>query len=94
MRFVVSWNIHTKIFTEGFRHNIFDPEIVTAVGGALGDKDSEVRHSAVKFFIAAIAQGALCCFHRTFIPKYSQRGFRRIYLTLRSSPYLEVHYMI
>jgi hypothetical protein len=52
---------------------------------------SDVRSSVVKFFTAAIAQGALHCFHRIFILKYLQRAFGTRYLTLRPSPYLDMH---
>ena len=84
-------HIHTAIFAEDFRPNIFDTGIVATVGCALVDQDSKVRRSAITFFIAAIAQGAVRCFQWTFIPKYSQRGFGTRYVTLRSSPHLDVH---
>ena len=57
--FQCSWHIHTEIFPEGFRPNIFDTEIVTTVGRALCDQYLSVRPSAVKFLISAMAQGAL-----------------------------------
>jgi hypothetical protein len=63
-------DILTKIYAEGFRDRIFDTEIITALGHTLGNKDHFIRSSAVKFFIAATAQGALCSFHEISIPKY------------------------
>jgi hypothetical protein len=69
-------DIHTEIFAEGIRDKIFDTETIAALGHALvGHEDNDVR-SVVKFFTAAIAQGALHCFHRIFILKYLQRAFR------------------
>jgi len=74
-------DIHTEIFAEGFWDKIFDAEIIATLGRALGDTDSNVRSSAVKFFTAATAQGALRCFHATFILKSSQLDFDARYLT-------------
>jgi hypothetical protein len=69
-----SRDIHTDISAEGSLNKIFDAEMVAALGRALGDTDSNVRSSVVKFFTAATAQGALHCIQGIFIPKYSQRA--------------------
>ena len=53
----------------GFRDKIFDAEIITALGRVLGDTNSDVRSSAVNFFTAAMAQGALHFFDGIFILK-------------------------
>jgi uncharacterized membrane protein YcaP (DUF421 family) len=76
-----SWDINTDMFAEGFRTKIFDTAIIAALGRALGDKDSNVRSSAVNFFTAAAAQGMLHCFHGTFILKSSQLDFDARYST-------------
>jgi len=81
--------VHCKIFAEGFRDKIFDIEIVTALGCALSDENSELRSSAFNFFTVAIAQGVLHCFDGIFILKYSQRDFGTRYLILTSSPHLD-----
>ena len=70
------WDTHTQIFAEGFRDKIFDAEIVTALGGALDDKDYNARWSAAKIFTAVIAQGALSSFFMfMFMLKYLQMAF-------------------
>ena len=56
------------MFAEGFRDKIFDTETIAVFGCALVDKASVFRTEAVKFFITAIAQGALYCFRRVFLP--------------------------
>ena len=86
-----SWDIVTEIFTEGIRDKIFDTEIVAALGRALGHSDYSARSSTVEFFTAALAQGALLCFHGILSLKYSQRGFGTRYLIPRSSPHLDMH---
>jgi len=78
-------------YAEGFRDKIFDTEIVAALGRALGDKESNVRRSAVEIFTYAVAQGALSYFYRIFILKYLQRGFETRCLILRLSPHLYMH---
>jgi len=57
----------------------------------MGDKDSNVRRRAVEIFIAAVAQGAFNCRHRILMQNRLQRAFGTAYLTLRSSPQLDVH---
>ena len=52
-------DIVTEILAEGFRDKIFGTEIISALGSALGDTNSEVRSRAVEIFTAAMAQGAL-----------------------------------
>jgi hypothetical protein len=79
------------MFAGGFRDKIFDTNTVATLGRALGDGDSNVRSSVVKFFTAAIAQGELGCSHRIFILKYLQRAFGTRYFTLRLLPHLDVH---
>jgi len=91
VRCIVLWNIHTEIFAEGVRHKIFDNGIVPAMRRELVDLNF-IRCSAVQFFIAAVAHGALSCFHGIFILKYWQRAFGLTYLILRSSPQLYMHY--
>jgi hypothetical protein len=86
-----SLDIHTEIFVAGFRDKIFDAEVVAALRRALRDGHSYVRHSAVKFFTSAMAQGALRWFYAIFIPKFLQRGFVTKYLILRWSPHFDVH---
>ena len=55
---------------EGFRDKIFDIEIIAAlVRPLLDDNYSDVGISVVEVFTAAIAQGALSCFHGIFILK-------------------------
>ena len=55
---------------EGFRDKIFDTEIIAAlVRPLLDDNYSDVGISVVEVFTAAIAQGALSCFHGIFILK-------------------------
>jgi len=76
-----------------FRDEIFNTEIVTALGYALRDRDSNVRSRTVNFFTAAIAQGELHCFDGIFILKYLQRSFETKYLILRSLPHLDTHYV-
>jgi len=63
-------DMYTELFTEGLRDKIFDTEIIAALGRALSDETSYIRNSAVEIFTAAVAQGALRCFHGIFIPKY------------------------
>ena len=77
-----SWNIDTEIFAEGFRDKIFDTEIVAALGRTLSN-EFYFGDSAVKFFIAAMAQSALHSFHVMITLKYSQRGFGTRYLAMR-----------
>ena len=84
-------DINTEILAEGLRDKIFDTDIVAALGRALSDETSYVRSSAVNFFTAAMAQGALHFFEGIFIPKYSQRVFGIRYLTLRLSQHLDVN---
>ena len=84
-------DILTEIFAEGFWDKMFDTEIIAVLGHALRDPHAGVRMGTVKVFTAAMAQGVLRCFYRTFIPKYTQRGFGTGYLTLRSLPHLDVH---
>jgi len=55
-------DIHTKLFAEGFRDKIFDIEVVTALGHALGHEDVNIGSSAVKILTTALAQGVLFCF--------------------------------
>jgi hypothetical protein len=86
-----SQDSHTEIFAGGIWDKIFDTETVAALVHALGDEDRVVRRNAVNFFIAAMAQGELCCFYRIAIPKYLQRAFGTRYLTLRLLPHLDVH---
>ena len=62
------------IFVEGFRDKIFDTEIVAALGCALGDETSQLSLSAVEFFTAAMAQGALHNFYGISIPKIFRGG--------------------
>ena len=62
-----SREIHTEMFSEGFRDKIFDSKTVAAFRRALTDEDSVVE--AVRFFVAAIVQGVLHCFRGIFIPK-------------------------
>jgi len=68
-------DIHTEIFAEAVWDKIFDTEIVAALGRAISHTSPNVSHSAIKFFTAAVAQGALRSLHIIFIPKYSQRAF-------------------
>ena len=82
------------MIAEGVRDKIFDAEIVSALGRALSDKDSNVGRSAINFFTAAIAQGAPRCFRGIFIPNHLQRAFGTKYLTLRFLPHLYVHQVI
>jgi hypothetical protein len=56
-------DIDTEIFPDGFRDKIFDTETVATIGRALEGSDKSTRQSAVKFFTAAAAQGALLCFY-------------------------------
>ena len=67
--------MHTEIFADGFRDKIFDTDIVAALVHALGDTDSDVSSSVVKFFTAATAQGALRSFHG--ITRYSHQNIPR-----------------
>jgi hypothetical protein len=65
--------IQTNKISEGFRDKIFNTEIIAALGHALSDKTSRYDHlriSAVNFFTAAVAQGALNFFDGILIPKY------------------------
>ena len=82
------------MFAEGFRDKIFDTETVAVLRCALADKYSAVRTEAVKFFIAAIAQGVLHCFRGILIPKCLQRAFETRYSTLRPSSLLAVPKMM
>jgi len=72
---------------------IFHPEIIAALGRALGNENSDVRQSAVKIFIAAIAQGALSSVCGFFILKYLQMAFRTRYLTQNLLLHLDVHWL-
>ena len=89
-------DIHTEIFADDFRDKIFDTDIVAALGQALTDRSCQLRHrdSAVEFFTAAIAQGALHCFCVIRIPKYSQMAFGIRCLTLTLSLHLHMHSVI
>ena len=78
--------IHSKMFAEGVRDKIFDTKTVAALRFALVDEDSVVE--AVKFFIAAIAQGVVHCFRGIFLLKCLQRAFGTRYSTSRPSMYL------
>ena len=87
--------MQTNVFSEGFRDKIFNTEIIAALGNALSDKTSRYNHlriSAVNFFTAAVAQGALRFFDGILIPNYSQRGFGTRCLTMRSSPHWDVYH--
>ena len=88
---MISQDMHLKIFIDGVRGKIFETEIVYALGRVLDDTDSNVRSSAVKFFTAAMVQGALHCFYGILIPKYLQKEFGTRYLRPRSSPHLDVY---
>ena len=70
-------DIDTEIFAEGFGDKKFDTAIVAALGCALSDQNWWLRSNAIKFFTAAIAQGALHCFSVICIPKYLQMVFTR-----------------
>jgi hypothetical protein len=83
-----------EIFADRLRDKFFDTEIVAALRCALSDVDSRVRQLTVKFFIAAIAQGALSLFCGPFISKYLQMAFVRRYLTRSSSSHLDVRGVI
>ena len=84
-------DIPTKMFAEGLWDKIFVTGTVVALGRALDDEDYEVRASIVIFYTAAMAQGALHCFHGVFIPNYLQAVFGTRYLSLRQSRHLEMH---
>lgn len=84
-------DVSTKIFVAAVRDKIFDIGIVAALGHELGDTDFNVRSSAINFFTAVTAQGALPTFRGIFIPKYWQRDSGTRYLTLRLLPHLDVH---
>ena len=58
MRPIFLQDIPTKIFAESLWDKIFDTEIVSALGHALGDKNMNIRASTINFFTAALAQGA------------------------------------
>ena len=84
-------DFHTEIFADGLRDKIFDTEFVAALGRALGDKDSNMRSSAVDIFRAAIAQGSFSSVCGVFrVLKYFQRAFGTKYLILRLSLHLYV----
>ena len=68
-------DIHTEIYADSLWDKIFVTGTVAALGHALGDIDFNVRTNVVKLFTAAIAQGALSCFHGIFIPICLQRAF-------------------
>ena len=91
MRSFFLWDTDAEIFPEGIRDKIFGTEIVAALVRALDDSNSYARRSAVEILTAAIAQGTLLYFHEILTFNYSQRGFGTRYLTLRSSPQLDVH---
>ena len=84
-------DFHTEIFADGFRDKKFDTQFVAALGRALGDKDSNMRSSAVDIFRAAIAQGSFSSVCGVFILKYLQMAFGTKYLILKLSPHLYVH---
>jgi len=67
-------DVHTQILAGGFRDKIFDAAMIFALERVVNYRYSDVS-STIQFFTAAIGQGALRCFHRTFILKYSQRAF-------------------
>jgi len=77
----------TEIFAEGFWDKIFDTKIVAA----LCSENYYLRNSTLEILTAAVACGAVHCFYWIFVLKYSQRGFGTGYLTLRSSPHLDMH---
>ena len=91
---MVLQDIHTQIFAEGFRDKIFDTETFAALGRALGDKSFDIRIKVVELFTVAMAQGALHCSCRIFIPKYFQRVFGTRYFTLRPLLHLDMHYVM
>jgi len=72
------WDIHTELFTEGFRDKIFDTEMVATLGHALGHEDVDIRTSGVEILTAALAQGVLHYFYGIFILKFElfAEGFR------------------
>jgi hypothetical protein len=85
-------DIDTEIFLDGFRDKIFDTKIVAALRRHISRFPfNDGRQSAVEFFTAAVAQGALLCFDGILTLKYSQPGFGTRYLTPRSSPHWEMH---
>jgi len=87
------WDTHTQIFAEGFRDKIFNAEIITALGGALGDKDYNARQSAVEIFTAVIAQGVLSSFFMfMFMLKYLQTTFGTRNLRWSLLLHLDVHW--
>ena len=67
--------IQTEIFADDFRAKKFETGTVTRSVRVIGDRVSVLESEMVKFFIAAIAQGALRCFHGIFILKCLQRAF-------------------
>ena len=58
VRYIVYRDFHTEIFAGGLWDKIFVTGTVAALGDALSDRDFNIRTSMVKFFTAAIAQGA------------------------------------
>ena len=85
-------DIPTKMFAEGLWDKIFVTGTIAALGHALGDKDFNIRTSMVKFFTAAIAQGALLFFFcRIYLLKFLQRVFGTKYLSLRPSSHWDMH---
>jgi len=56
---LLAWDIYAESFAEGIRDNRFHTEIITTVGRALDNQDSNMRCNAVEIFTAAIAQSAL-----------------------------------
>ena len=79
------------MFAEGLWDKIIDTETVAALGHALSDEDWDIRASMVKFYAAAMTQGALHCFRGTFLSKYLQAVFGTRYLSLEPSPYSDMH---
>jgi hypothetical protein len=60
----------TEMVADSVRDTIFDTEIVTALGRALGDENFNISRSAVEIFKAIIAQGALSSVCGVFKLKY------------------------
>ena len=81
----------TEIFPEGFRDKIFDTEIVTALGPALGDEKFNVSRSAVEIFKAAIAQSALSSVCGVFKLKYLKMALGTRYLRWSLLLHWDVH---
>jgi hypothetical protein len=90
-KFVRGDSINDENFIESLRDDLCDRDTIRNLGHALYDSNADVSRNAINFFIAAISQGMSFHLDGRIMLKCLQGAFVIRYLTLRPSPYLDVH---